>query len=91
MNKLKNVVLPKLHRTTEVPCIICADSDFDSLTGKEISLLDDLISLASQDEEFLNRLYAESTQPSKQVLFRRLSDIYEKVTKSISNEFLYDE
>tara|TARA_Y100001938_G_scaffold139856_1_gene207277 strand:+ start:420 stop:722 length:303 start_codon:yes stop_codon:yes gene_type:complete len=89
MKNINSVILNDQYKDVDAPCIIKADSDFNSLIGKEISILADLISLASQDDDLLAELREKSNIPSKE-LFHRLSDIFEKISKSNSNEFFYD-
>lgn len=73
----------------DAPCILEVDSDINSLNGKELSILADLILLASSDSDLLHQL-AEVHDISHTKLRHRLSDVLEKVTKSNSNEFFYD-
>ena len=90
MKNINNPILANhFYKGVDAPCIIKADSDFKSLIGKEISILADLISLASEDQDLLAKLSEKHNIPSRE-LFHRLSDIFEKITKSNSNEFFYD-
>tara|TARA_R100000149_G_C5834753_1_gene108967 strand:- start:477 stop:740 length:264 start_codon:yes stop_codon:yes gene_type:complete len=77
------------YKDEKTPLIIKADSDFNSLIGKELSILADLIELASQDSSLLDVLAKKHDIPTSE-LFKRLSDSYEKLSKSICNEFFYD-
>jgi len=83
------VLANNFYKDVDAPCLIKADSDFKSLIGKEISILADLISLASEDQDLLAELSEKHPLPSRE-LFHRLSDIFEKITKSNSVEFHYD-
>tara|TARA_A100001201_G_scaffold33197_1_gene35794 strand:+ start:378 stop:641 length:264 start_codon:yes stop_codon:yes gene_type:complete len=87
---MKKVIgLIEEFKDSQAPCIIKADSDFNSLIGKELSILADLIELASQDSSLLDVIAKKHDIPANEV-FKRLSDTYEKLTKSICNEFFYD-